>query len=202
MRTWAWLVAAVVLLCSGVVPVTADAPVPVYVDTKTGVYHARRCTESSTFITVDSLVEAEKKFRPCPRCCNGCPDSLRPSRVLPAEPEPRTTADPDLVRYDSAAGLYHSLSCTLARKTATVARLSTLKGALVKCPFCLGPEADKQSTEQGTTNATSSGSSDRVYVKGYTRKDGTYVAPHTPEEAETKEVASQAATGPPAAPPA
>ncbi|MGB5105567.1 MAG: thermonuclease family protein [Candidatus Zixiibacteriota bacterium] len=148
-------------------------------------YHSENCrylAKSKRAVTFISARAAG--YLPC-SVCGGNP--TRADRWVPAPEDPSTgsvVASPAegsagvTVYITNSGSKYHSLGCRYLSKSCIACDLSSaLARGLTPCSVC-GPASPK-SDNSPSYEVPSSSSEKTVKVKGYFRKDGTYVKPHT-----------------------
>ena len=124
-----------------------------------GVYHIQGCARSKRGTAID-IKTASERYRACPVCCPLC--KLK-QVVLDAGRRATVVAAP------GPASVGKATIETTARPT----------GAAATGSAATATSDTGRSDGVGTTSSGSTGSTGDVHVKGYYRKDGKYVQPHT-----------------------
>jgi micrococcal nuclease len=173
---------------------SSGATETVYV-TKTGSkYHREGCRYLARSQIPTPLKDASARYGACSVC--NPPAYSPPTKATQIAPTPQTAESESdsetktqTVYITKTGTKYHRTGCQYLSKSAIPISLNDAQAGYSACSRCQPPTRSTSETSvtapaatsppAATPSATSSSSSDRVYVRGYYRKDGTYVKPHT-----------------------
>jgi micrococcal nuclease len=166
-----------------------DENITVYV-TKTGhKYHAAGCRYLARSQIPISLAEAKARgYSPCSVCGGGVSATEPPSQVgtkSGISPASSDAASSNPTVYITRTGSkYHAAGCRYLSKSCIPISLNdAISQGYTPCSVCGGGVSK---VKKESNKSDSYYDSDRVKVKGYYRKDGTYVRPHTRRKPKTK----------------
>lgn len=148
--------------------------------TKTGTkYHSSNCRYLSKSKIPISLKDAVAKgFTAC-SVCGGIPDATSQSEESKEQlsPQEEKSTTQDVTVYITKTGKkYHAAGCRYLSKSCIPISLNdAISQGYTPCSVCGGGSNIKKESNKSDSYYDS----DRVKVKGYYRKDGTYVRPHT-----------------------
>jgi hypothetical protein len=141
----------------------SDDSMTVVVDKRTGQYHLPSCPKVGSNVATSTLIEASERQRACPICS--------PVKAALAAAEANAAIG---ARKQSALAA-QVVAKAAADAAAAVASAPPAPESVAAAP----PTTTSPIGSALSSGATTSGSGGSVHVKGYTRKDGTYVRPHT-----------------------
>ena len=166
----------------------ANASETVYA-TRTGAkYHREGCRYLSKSSIPISLGDVLSRYTPCSVCNPPALEQSAAARQI--HEQPSTTSSGPTVYATRSGGKYHEAGCRYLRTSSIPMSLSEAAMRYSPCSVCNPPRATEAKNESAESSYTPrpysaptysppTNSGGTVQVRGYYRKDGTYVRPHT-----------------------